>query len=308
MGKLKIPAISGTWSHIFNPNETKFMNRLTIMNKSHWYTNDHCFVRGPDNLWHGYGIIGYNILGFAFSWIIEQNLFHITSDSLTRNVWQEHNYALNADRTKGEQYAWAPHIISKNNLLYMYYAAGNLRPFSIISGIHGRIQLATSEDGFKWKRNEYNPIFSGPGNARDPMIFELNSQYFAYYTTSYNEKDKRSCVAVRTSPDLRHWSGPKIAFIYPGKNSKWAGNTESPFVVCNEEIFYLFVCHAQKKYNLTSVYWSEDPELFPNENHVCDLNTHASEIIFDGEEGWFISNTGWDKKGLFLAPLEWIDN
>lgn len=58
-------------------------------------------------------------------------------------------------------------------------------------------------------------------------------------------------------------------------------------------------------YNLTEVYWSEDPENFPNENLVCKLPVHAAEVMYDKKGGWFISNTGWDKKGLYLAPLKW---
>jgi len=301
----RIPIIKGTWSHIFNPCQTYFIERTTKFNRNHWYTNDHCFVKSSDNLWHSYGIIGYKVLGFAFSWIIEKNLFHITSDSLIGNKWVEHDYALSADPLKGELHAWAPHVIIKNEIYYMFYAAGNLRPFSTFTGPHGRIQLSTSENGFDWSLSEWNPIFSGPGDARDPMIFEHDNMYFAYYTSSYNEKDMHSCVSVRKSSDLLHWSGPKIAFIYPGRTSMWAGNTESPFVVQYEDIFYLFVCHAIDKYNLTSVYWSNDPKFFPNQNKVCDLNAHASEIIFDEKEGWFISNTGWDKQGLYLTSLKW---
>jgi hypothetical protein len=305
MDNPKIPTIKGPWNHLYNPCQTYFIERTTRLNRNHWYTNDHCFIKSSDDIWHVYGIIGYKVLGMAFSWIIEKNLFHLTSFSLANDVWEEHDYALTANPEKGEQYTWAPHAILKDEKIFMFYAAGNLRPFSIISGIHGRIQLAISKDGFNWELNDANPIFSGPGNARDPMIFEHEKQYYAYYTSSFNEKDKRSCVSVRKSPDLLHWSGPKIAFIYPGRRSRWAGNTESPYVVKYEKLFYLFVCHASDEYNLTSVYWSENLDYFPSENKVCDLETHASEIIFDETEGWFISNTGWDKEGLYLSPLLW---
>ena len=35
------------------------------------------------------------------------------------------------------------------------------------------------------------------------------------------------------------------------------------------------------------------------------LETHAAEIIQTEKDEWYISNTGWDKKGLFLAKLKW---
>ena len=56
-------------------------------------------------------------------------------------------------------------------------------------------------------------------------------------------------------------------------------------------------------YNLTHVYWSDDPMNFPGENLVTTIDAHAAEIIDAGEDNWYISNTGWDKQGLYLARL-----
>jgi hypothetical protein len=46
---------------------------------------------------------------------------------------------------------------------------------------------------------------------------------------------------------------------------------------------------------------------FPKENLVTTIKAHAVEVIQDGED-WYISNTGWDKKGLYLAKMEWKED
>ena len=46
---------------------------------------------------------------------------------------------------------------------------------------------------------------------------------------------------------------------------------------------------------------------FPKENFVCELPTHASEIVRISEDEWYISNTGWDKKGVYIARLNWMN-
>ena len=70
-------------------------------------------------------------------------------------------------------------------------------------------------------------------------------------------------------------------------------------------LFYLFICRAMTAYNQTHVYWSDSPLNFPKENFLCELPGHASEVIRVSDGEWYISNTGWDKQGLYIAPLEW---
>lgn len=85
----------------------------------------------------------------------------------------------------------------------------------------------------------------------------------------------------------------------------WGGDAESPKVIYKDGLFYLFICLVMTEYNLTHVYWSEDSMNFPKENLVTTFeNIHAAEVIQDGDD-WYISNTGWDKKGLFLAKMKW---
>lgn len=205
-----------------------------------------------------------------------------------------------------ERVLWAPHVIQEKGTYYMYYNIGNMQKNAPDYASWGQLCLATSKDLFSWERHDRNPLFSDPGHARDSYIMKYKERYYYYYTRVLNEVDLRSAVAVRTGPDLLHWSGPQIAHVQPYE-IYWGGDAESPFVIHKDGLFYLFICRAMTAYNQTAVYWSRDPEHFPIENLVCTLPVHAAEVIYDEKEGWFISNTGWDKKGLYLAPLIWKD-
>jgi hypothetical protein len=293
-GSLEMPIIVGDFVHIFNPNDSQ------ARGDSSWYTNDHTIIKGSDGLWHAYGIIHHLPV---HPWD-EHRFFHITAKSITQTKWEDHGYAMSA-LTGKERVLWAPYVFKDKRTWYMFYNIGNMQPSAPDYASWGQLCMASSTDLYIWKRYENNPLFSDPGHARDSYIMKWKGKYYYYYTRVFNETDLRSCVAVRTGPDLLHWSAPQIVHVQPYK-IYWGGDAESPFVVKRGKIFYLFICRAMTEYNRTDVYWSKDPLHFPNENFVCQLPVHAAEIIYDKNEGWFISNTGWDKKGLYLAHLKWV--
>lgn len=288
------PAIAGPFVHIFNPNDTRSKEDTT------WYTNDHCFMKGRDGVWHAYGIIGHHPIR---PWGGETKFFHITAAALTQQKWEDHDYALTV-KEGVERVLWAPHVVKDKDRFYMFYNIGNMQKDAPNYASWGQLCMASSNDGNSWERHPLNPFFSDAGHARDSYVMKYKGKYYYYYTRTFNEVDHRSVVAVRTGPDLFHWSGPRIVHVQPFEVD-WGGDAESPFVIQRNGLFYLFICRAMSQYNQTDVYWSADPENFPRENLVCTLPVHAAEIIYDKKEGWFISNTGWDKKGLFLAPLQW---
>ncbi len=290
----QIPVVKGKWKHIFNPNDTRHEEDTT------WYTNDHCFVKGPDSNWHAYGIIGHKPIN---PWTGEDKFFHISSDVLFSDNWEDHDYALRAKKDV-ERVLWAPHVIKEAHHYSMFYNAGNLQENAPSYASWGTLHKATSKDMFQWKRHAFNPLFSDPGHARDSYLMNYNGEYYYYYTRTYSEVDLRSCVAVRKGPDTDHWSGPKIVHIQPFEVD-WGGDAESPTVIYKDGLFYLFICLAMTEYNLTHVYWSDDPMDFPIENLVTTIEIHAAEVIDTGDQGWYISNTGWDKKGLYIAKLIW---
>jgi len=291
---LQKPVIAGDFVHIFNPNDTRFEEDTT------WYTNDHGFAKDSLGNWHAYGIIGHKPIR---PWGGETKFFHVSSDKLKKERWTDHDYAL-VVKPGAECVLWAPSIYQEDGNSYMFYNIGNMQQNASDYCSWGQLCLATSRDMFNWERHDRNPLFSDPGHARDSYIMKRDGIYYYYYTRTFNEVDHRSCVAVRTSHNLKEWSGPQIVHIQPYVNY-WAGDAESPFVVYKDGYYYLFICLAMTEYNRTDVYWSKDPLSFPIENFVTSLPVHACEIIYDEKDGWFISNTGWDKKGLYIADLKW---
>lgn len=291
----QIPKIADDFVNIFNPNDHKGRSK----DEKNWYTNDHCFIKGNDGVWHAYGIIGHHPVS---PWKTETNLFHISAGSLTEKKWEEHDYALTV-KPSVERVLWAPHVIQDNGKYHMFYNIGNMQENAPNYASWGQLSLATSENLFDWKRHNRNPLFSDPGHARDSYIMKHKDKYYFYYTRTVNETDLRSAVAVRTGPDLLHWSGPKIVHIQPYEVD-WGGDAESPFVSHKDGLFYLFICKAMSDYNQTDVYWSEDPEDFPIENFVCSLPVHTAEVKYGNNKGWFISDTVGIKKEYYLAPLK----
>lgn len=290
------PTVTGEWRHVFNPNDTRSEIATT------WYTNDHCFAKGPDGTWHAYGIIGHQPIN---PWVGETKLFHISAKNFQQEKWEDRGYALET-KPGVERVLWAPCVFHEEgtDIWSMFYNIGNMQENAPTYASWGQLCRADSKNMSDWERHALNPLFSDPGHARDSFVTKFNGVYHYYYTRTYSETDLRSCVAVRTGPDTAHWSGPKIVHVQPLEN-RHGGDAESPFVVRRNSIFYLFICRASSNYNETHVYWSKDPLDFPIGNFVCAIPTHASEVINTGTDKWFISNTGWDKKGLYIAKLEW---
>lgn len=282
---IEVPTISGEWQHIFNPNDT----RSDIADT--WYTNDHCFAKGSDGKWHAYGIIGHAPIN---PWTGEYRLFHASADNFTQTKWEDNGYALTIEKGV-ERVLWAPHIYEEDGTWHMFYNIGNMQPHALNYASWGQLCRADSKDMFNWERHPLNPLFSDPGHARDAYVMKDDGMYYFYYTKTFNEVDLRSCVAVRTSPDMEHWSGSQIVHTQPYEVD-WGGDAESPFIVKRGDVYYLFICLAMTAYEETHVYWSTDPLDFPIENFVCKLKTHAAEVIKVSEDEWYISNTGWDKK------------
>lgn len=297
-GKIETPTIVGEWQHIFDPNDTRSDIDTT------WYTNDHCFTKGSDGKWHAYGIIGHKPIN---PWTGEKSLFHISSLNFTGERWRDHDYALTV-KEGVERVLWAPHVFhdKESDSWAMFYNIGNMQttPDAPTYASWGQLCRANSEDMFQWSRDPLNPLFSDAGHARDSYLFKDKDTYYYYYTRTFNEVDLRSVVAVRTGPDMEHWSGAKVVHIQP-LQSDWGGDAESPTVIKRGDIYYLFICRAMTDYNQTHVYWSRDPLNFSIDNFICSLPTHASEIINVSEDIWYISDTGWDKKGVYVAKLEW---
>lgn len=275
----------GEYTHVYNS---------SVGENEPWYINDHTFIKADDG-WHLVGITHAH----PANPLDELNFAHAKSPEFpgSQDTWKKQPYALETDQTRGEALLWAPHIIKRDNLYYMFYCAGSPE-----GGAHFQINLATSEDCTSWTRYEKNPVFQDTFDARDPMIMEDDGTYYMYYTANMGRNDSNHTVHLRTSKDLLNWSPARIVFVHPQKGT-WGGETESPFVVKYGDHFYLFIGPA-RAYHSTAVYRSSNPLHWRFNSEITSFPSHAAEVIHENNN-WYVSGAGWDREGVFVAPMEW---
>jgi arabinan endo-1,5-alpha-L-arabinosidase len=280
--------VMGESIHIFDPGEGEPRN---------WYINDHCIVRGPDSRFHLFGITHAKEI-IPPPWA-EHDFAHASSDVLFRRGWDKHERVLRIDKDLGETHVWAPHVIEKDDLYYIFYAAGGCHWDSMIN-------LATSQDLFEWERHPENPMFRDFYDARDPMVYKHGDEYVMYYTKTFSKEDYKATVAIRRSKDLVHWSEPEFALVLtkdpPAINS---GHTESPYYFQYKGAHYLCICNPYYHYKLSRVFVSDDPFHFDEKDEITAFIAHCPEVLnFSGV--WAVSHAGWFYNGVYLAPVKWI--
>jgi beta-fructofuranosidase len=259
-----------------------------------WCINDHCFIYGPDRLWHVYGIT--HVFPFEFYKDPGRNLLHATAPSLY-GPWTKQAPALVADYERfGELLLWAPHVVPFEGGYRMFVCAGS--PDHEAYRIHSN----TSQDLWHWERDPWNPLVCDGFDARDPMVLRDGDRWILYYTANSTPSGGNHVVKAMVSNDLRSWSAPLVVFTHP-RVGDFAGPTESPFVVQRSGVYYLFVCDA----DVIHIYESSDPLAWRFEDHVGEVAAHAAEIVQDLDGSWHISHAGWGNGGLSLARLKWTD-
>jgi beta-xylosidase len=280
-----VTVTSGEFFRIYDP---------SVGEKETWYINDHCFVRGPDGIWHLFGITHAE----PANPLDEDNFAHATALKLTQGQWEKQPFALTVDPNVGETHLWAPHVILNDGTYYMFYCAGD--------NDHSKykIHLATSKDLKSWRRHPANPMVVDGFDARDPYILKIGNEWAMYYTANSEPNGGNHIVACRKSKDLIHWGDRTTVFTAPLRGT-YGGPTESPFVVAHKGKYYLFVC-TNVPYDNTAVYESKSPFHWDIKRKVGDIPAHCAEVIFSGDE-WYISRAGWGRGGVYLAKLYWND-
>lgn len=264
-----------------------------------WVANDHCFVKGDDDLWHIFGITHPLVETNPLSKGIhdgEYASFHAVSSQETfRETLEEFHYSdlakvLPPKDRPGEVLAnHAPYVIKKDGLFQMIYG-------------HSPIRLARSTDLENWEVK--GSLFSDPDGARDPNILCHEGIYYVVYCSIKS-------VRMSKSADLVHWSEPVT--ILQTRDF----DPESPSLIHHNNGFYLFVCSwdgiwdqedIQGAYqHLTYVYYSRDLKNFGvgDEKEITTLRAHAPEIFQDENGDWYISSVEWPNRGVSVDKLSW---
>lgn len=263
------------------------------------YINDHSVFIAEDESWQLIGITHDKVLGgkLPVPWAEEE--FARARAPGPRGPWTALPPVLKIDRDLGETHVWAPHVVEHQGKYYCFYAAGGGHWDSMIN-------LATSTDLETWTRHQDNPLFTDFYDARDPMVLKVGDQWVIYYTKTYSKQEPYSTVAFRTSTDLVNWSEPGFALVLRNMHTRLinSGHTESPFMVCHEGLYYLFICTPDLGYKNTRVFVSDDPFHFDEDSEITTLIAHCAEVIRRGDD-YYLSHAGWFFDGMYLAPLEW---
>ena len=268
----------------------------SINEEKEWYINDHCFIKDDKGKWHMFGITHEE----PADPLNEINFAHATADSLLQQPWLKKPFALTVAKEKPwkEFHLWAPFVIFNNGQYYMYYCAGGETNTSY------KIHLAISKDMKNWNRHPSNPMVIDGYDARDPQIIKHEGKWIMYYTATRPDSMGNHVVMAVESADLINWSNKQVVFTHP-EIGTFGGPTESPFVVCRENKYYLFVC-TNTPYDNTAVYESDSPYHWDYENQIAEFPAHCAEVIKVDNE-WYISRAGWNRDGLYISKLKWND-
>ncbi len=295
---LLVPVRSGDYVHIYRPQPDVFPGPDTAelvagQVYDEWVPNDHCFVKGPDDLWHAFGITHPKTSVYRVH-DGEHQSFHARSpkDTLRKSIkpstWKDLPKILPPAERPGEiRENHAPYIVKKDGLYYMIYGPSPLR-------------YATSEDLYQWTVR--GPLDNSPP-GRDPSVFFWQGKY--YLITCGNHQ-----VYMASSKDLIHWEDQRVILKMEGIDP------ESPSMVIHNGTFYLFVCGWNgiwdKKdisgayQHITYVYQSDTPFEFNFGHELTRLDAHAPEIIRDEKGRWYMSSVEYPNRGVSIAPLKWI--
>jgi hypothetical protein len=154
------------------------------------------------------------------------------------------------------------------------------------------------------------------------MVLKDNGLYYCYYTGHTDKdgmvpengqqvkKEFKSATFCRASADLKHWSEPVMVSAggaAAGKSDWHGGDSESPFVVKKDGLYYLFRNQLYGNPSLNTQYVSANPLDFGVGHDDFSLSTlpvAAPEIIFY-KGNYYIAalNPGLD--GIRVAKLQW---
>ncbi len=247
-----------------------------------WRTNDHTFIKGPDGRWHCFGITrpwmsgdnGHSGEGLCFHAVAPKGTF---AEAVTFQSWKD------LPKIHEGDCAWAPTSIKIGN------------EYSLIGSRMGRV---TSTDMMNWKDQGRMKI---KGGNRDPHVLLLKDTYYLLRCDGNG-------INLVTSADFINWTDPVT--IYKPKETSY--QTESPFLVHYEGLFYLFWTLWDQADKTTSGYCprtyvlcSESPTDFHNSPVIKELTVHAPEVIQDENGKWCISSVDHPHRGVSIAPLIW---
>jgi hypothetical protein len=289
----RIPRVAAAFVNIYKPQADVFTlptvrssdgNHTYVQGTTYpdWRTNDHTFIKDSRNRWHCFGITrpwitgdnGHCGEGLCFHAVAPEGTF---SQAVRFQSWRDEPKIHVGDC------GWAPMAVK-------------IGPeYSLIGSQLGR---ASSTDLYAWTDKGKLNV---KGKGRDTNILLWNNTYYLLRCAGNG-------ISLVTSEDFIRWTDPVIIY----KPQKESYQTESPFLVPYEGLFYLFWTLWDMADKTTSgycprtyVHCSESPLDFHGKPVLAEYTVHAPEIIQDEDGQWFMSTADHPHRGISVAPLVW---
>lgn len=267
------------------------------------YVNEPTLIRAPDGVWH---LFANGDTGAGGPWG-ELQMIHATAPALHGPWRDEPDVLRTSDPGAHESSIHAPFVQAVPGGGYQLYYYDGREPAG--RGLH----VATSMDLYHWTR-EPDPR---PG-GRDPAILRMPDGRDLLYTVHVLDEagSLHDAVSLFEGRGLTDWQPREYAVRNPTPcpESCW-GWYESPFPYAHRGSYFLLVTYTSSlpgrdDYERTAVFRSETPTRFP-EVPLTQLRAHGGEIheedgrLYLTSGGW-PSGLGGGRRGLFVAPLEFV--
>jgi len=203
---------------------------------------DHSFIE-KDGKMHLFYIRG--AIGYEWDTRPQDTFGHAVTDDLIN--WEILPPCLSTRKGGHDDYQiWAPAVIKKDGLYYMFYTGVNIN-------VAQAICLAASRDLTVWERHPENPVLR-PGSwgewsaerwsdCRDPMVLHDNGAYYIYYCSAKRQNGKKPypALGIASSEDMISWRD-EGAYCFDFCDFA----LESPFAIKRGELYYLFYTNSGK--------------------------------------------------------------
>lgn len=266
-----------------------------------WYTNDHCFVEDKNGTLHWFGINNPFPPKGKELYRYHPYTGHATSVD-PQNEWKREDFAI--EEIDGTEYLGAPYVI-------WHEESGRWAMVIETWRDTRRLEVYWSDDLFDWQETA-TPILPEIlwVGARDPHIIKGDDgKYWIHVVATGNKGAKQSQVIRIKTKDFVLFEEPET--VLGINDCEWATLLESPVVVEHDDLWYMFVTYAHRRYDETIVVVSETPDHFDYENNtITTIYGHAAEI-FDYKGKTYITSCGpegaayLNAHGITMAELKW---